>query len=78
MKSSKPSLAKARDIAVREAVEIPMGFDIIGAVKSKLYRYTIYTGKTPPVLQIKHCWHVPTNLDIAKMIEAAKMLFDQN
>jgi tRNA pseudouridine38-40 synthase len=74
------NLAKAindrlpRDIAVREAVEIPIGFDIIGAVKSKLYRYTIYTGKTPPVLQIKHCWHVPTKLDIAKMAEAAKML----
>jgi tRNA pseudouridine38-40 synthase len=74
------NLAKAindrlpRDIAIREAVEISMGFDIIGAVKSKLYRYTIYTGKTPPVLQIKHCWHVPANLDVAKMAEAAKML----
>jgi tRNA pseudouridine38-40 synthase len=74
------NLAKAindrlpRDIAVREAVEIPLGFDIIGAVKSKLYRYTIYTGKTPPVLQIKHCWHVPTKLDIAAMTEATKML----
>jgi tRNA pseudouridine38-40 synthase len=62
------------DIAVREVVEIPMGFDIISAVKSKLYRYTIYTGKTPPVLQIRHCWHVPAKLDIAKMAEAAKML----
>jgi tRNA pseudouridine38-40 synthase len=62
------------DIAVREAVEIPLGFDIIGAVKSKLYRYTIYTGKTPPVLQIRHCWHVPAKLDIAAMAEAAKML----
>jgi tRNA pseudouridine38-40 synthase len=62
------------DIAVREAVETPMGFDIIGAVKSKLYRYTIYTGKTPPVLQIRHCWHVPAKLDIAAMAEAAKML----
>jgi tRNA pseudouridine38-40 synthase len=74
------NLAKAindrlpRNIAIREAVEIPMGFDIIGAVKSKLYQYTIYTGKTPPVLQIKHCWHVPANLDVAKMAEAAKML----
>ena len=74
------NLAKAindrlpRDIAVREAVEIPLGFDIIGAVKSKLYRYTIYTGKVTPVLQIKHCWHVPAKLDTAAMDEAAKML----
>jgi tRNA pseudouridine38-40 synthase len=62
------------DIAIREAIEIPIGFDIIGAVKSKLYRYTIYTGKTAPVLQIRHCWHMPANLDIAEMTEAAKML----
>ncbi len=62
------------DIAVREAVETPLGFDIIGAVKSKLYRYTIYTGKVPPVLQIRHCWHVPAKLDTAAMAEAAKML----
>jgi len=74
------NLAKAindrlpRDIAVREAVEIPLGFDIIGAVKSKLYRYTIYTGKVPPVLQIRHCWHVPAKLDIQAMAESAKML----
>jgi len=62
------------DIAICQAEEIPVGFDIIGAVKSKLYRYTIYTGKTPPVLQIRHCWHVPAKLDIAAMAEAAKML----
>ncbi len=74
------NLAKAinerlpRDIAICEAVEIPLGFDIIGAVKSKVYRYTIYTGKTPPVLEIRHCWHVPTKLDIVAMSEAVKML----
>lgn len=62
------------DIAICRAEEIPMGFDIIGAVKSKLYRYTIYTGKVPPVLQISHCWHVPAKLDIDAMAEAAKML----
>jgi len=62
------------DIAVREAVEIPMGFDIFGAVKNKLYRYTIYIGKTPPVLQIRHCWHVPAKLNIAAMAAAAKTL----
>jgi len=62
------------DIAVVETVEVPRGFDIIGAVKSKLYRYTIFTGKVRPVLQIKHCWHVPAKLDTAAMAEAAKIL----
>jgi tRNA pseudouridine38-40 synthase len=61
-------------IAVAEAVEVPEGFDLIGAVKSKLYRYTIFTGACRPVLQIKHCWHLPQKLDIAAMAQAAAML----
>jgi tRNA pseudouridine38-40 synthase len=62
------------EIAVCEAVEVPMGFDVIGAVKSKLYRYTIYTGRVPPVLHIRHCWHLPAKLDTAAMSDAAQML----
>jgi len=61
-------------ITVCEAVEVPLGFDVIGAVKSKLYRYTIFTGRVPPVLQISHCWHIPDKLDIAAMDAATKML----
>jgi tRNA pseudouridine38-40 synthase len=52
------------DIAVTEAVEVPPGFDVIGDVKSKLYRYTIFTGRPRPVLQIRHCWHLPAPLEI--------------
>jgi len=62
------------EIVVIKAEEIPWGFDIIGDVKNKLYRYTIYTGKTRPVLQIKHCWHIPRKLDPAAMTEGAKLL----
>jgi len=62
------------DIAVTEAVEVPQGFDVIGAVKNKLYRYTIFTGPLRPVLQIRHCWHLPAVLDAAAMNEAAKIL----
>ncbi len=62
------------DIAVTEAVEVPDGFDVIGAVKSKLYRYTIFTGRVRPVLQIRHCWHLPAKLDTGAMAEAAAML----
>ena len=61
------------DIGVTEAVEVPQGFDIIGAAKSKLYRYTIFTGRHRPVLQIRHCWHLPAKLDIAAMVKAAKL-----
>jgi tRNA pseudouridine38-40 synthase len=62
------------DITVCEAVEVPMGFDVIGAVKWKLYRYTICTSRVQPVLQISHCWHIPGKLDIPAMDAAAKML----
>ncbi len=63
-----------QDIVVTEAVEVPQGFDIIGAAKRKLYRYTIFTGRQRPVLQIRHCWHLRTKLDVVAMNQAAKML----
>ncbi|HUV40435.1 MAG TPA: tRNA pseudouridine(38-40) synthase TruA [Sedimentisphaerales bacterium] len=62
------------DIAVTEAVEVGDTFDIIGAVRKKLYRYTIFTGPVRPVLQIKHCWHIPAKLDIEAMKRAAERL----
>jgi len=64
------------DIAVTEAVEVPQGFDVISAVKSKLYRYTIFTGTVRPVLQIRHCWHLPAPLEIPqKELEPQKGRF---
>lgn len=62
------------DIAVTEAVEVPLGFDLMGSVKNKLYRYTIFTGPVRPVLKIRHCWHLHTKLDIIAMAKAAKLL----
>ncbi|UCE47476.1 MAG: tRNA pseudouridine(38-40) synthase TruA [Phycisphaerales bacterium] len=62
------------DIAVLEAVEEAWGFDLMSSVTSKLYRYTIFTGRTRPVLDIRHCWHLPVQLDVAAMSEAAKLL----
>jgi tRNA pseudouridine38-40 synthase len=62
------------DIAVTDAAEVPQDFDVAGTVKSKLYRYTIFTGRLRPVLQIRHCWHLPEKLNIAAMANAAKML----
>ena len=62
------------DIVITEAVEVPLDFDVIKDVKSKLYRYTIFTGEVRPVLQIRHCWHIPEKLDIAAMAKAAAFL----
>lgn len=62
------------EIAVTEAVEVANGFDVIKSVKSKLYRYTIFTGPFRPVMQIRHCWHLPVTLNTTAMDQAAKML----
>jgi tRNA pseudouridine38-40 synthase len=61
-------------MAIVKAEEVPMGFDVIGDVKSKLYRYTIYCGPVRPVLHMRHCWHIPAALDIEAMRRAAAML----
>jgi tRNA pseudouridine38-40 synthase len=62
------------DIAVTEAVEVPKSFDVIGSVKNKLYRYTICTSPVRPVLWIRHCWHLPAELNTDVMAEAVGML----
>jgi tRNA pseudouridine38-40 synthase len=62
------------DIAVMEAVEVPDSFDPISNTKSKIYRYTIYTGSIRPVMQIRYCWHRPGKLDVEAMQAAAKIL----
>jgi len=62
------------DIVVIAAEEAPSKFDLLGGVKNKLYRYTIYTGRHRPVLRLNQCWHFPKKLDIAAMSQAAQML----
>ena len=63
-----------RDIVVTEAVEVDRDFDASSSAKSKLYRYTIFTGKKRNVLKTRNCWHRPAALDIAAMDAAAKIL----
>jgi tRNA pseudouridine38-40 synthase len=63
-----------RNIVVTSAEEVPSKFDLLGEVKSKLYRYTIYTGRYRPVLKLNQCWHLHRKLDIDAMNEAAQML----
>ena len=66
------------DISVTEAVEVADDFDVIGAVRNKLYRYTIFTGVERPVLSIRHCWHLPGKLDVDAMERAAGLLVGKN
>jgi tRNA pseudouridine38-40 synthase len=63
-----------KDIVITEAAEVNRSFDASGSAKSKLYRYTIFTGKNRNVLKTRNCWHRPAALDIAAMNAAAKIL----
>jgi tRNA pseudouridine38-40 synthase len=62
-----------RDVAVLEAEQVRAGFDLIGEVARKLYRYTIFTGKTPPVFE-PNCWHLGRQPDVGAMAAAASLL----
>jgi tRNA pseudouridine38-40 synthase len=63
-----------QDIVVTEATEASRKFDLISGPTNKLYRYTIYTGQLRPVMKINQCWHLPANLDIEAMQNAAKLI----
>ena len=67
-----------KTIAIVRAEEVAMGFDVIGDVTNKLYRYTIWHGPVRPVLHLRHCWHVTAALDVAAMNEAAGRLVGRN
>lgn len=67
-----------QDIAILDATEAPWNFDLIGAVRRKLYRYTIYIAKIRPVLDIRFCWHLPCLLDVEAMNEAARTLIGRH
>jgi tRNA pseudouridine38-40 synthase len=62
------------DIVVTSAGEATRDFDVMGDVTSKFYRYTICTAPDRPVLQVRHCWHIPKKLDVPAMDRAAKLL----
>lgn len=63
-----------KDIVVTEAVEVGQDFDASSSAKSKLYRYKIFTGKNPNVLETRNCWHRPGTLDVDAMSKAASLL----
>jgi tRNA pseudouridine38-40 synthase len=63
-----------RDIVVTSAEEMPWGFDLMSGVTSKLYRYTIYTGRHRPVLRLNQCWHISKMLDVEAMNQAEQLL----
>jgi tRNA pseudouridine38-40 synthase len=66
------------DIAVTSAEQADKSFDVIRDAKRKLYRYTIFNGKTRPVLHIRHCWYFPYRMDVKAMEKAANYIVGTN
>ncbi len=66
------------DIAVTDAAEVGENFDAISSAKRKIYRYTIFTGKSKPVLCHRTCLHRPFELDTGQIAAAAKDLIGEH
>ena len=69
---------KTGDIRVRSVEEMPAGWSARAAAKSKTYRYAIWNG-APPSPFLRHVvWHVPHQLDIARMQRATTALIGEH
>lgn len=63
-----------RDIVVTSGSEPPPGFHARFSVRQKTYRYTLQRAKTEDVFTRRYVWHLPEELDLARMADAAKHL----
>jgi tRNA pseudouridine38-40 synthase len=63
-----------KDIAVRSAHEVTLGFDVRRHARRRWYRYRIYNGHSRRPLFRSQSWHVPEPLDVEAMREAARLL----
>lgn len=66
------------EIAVRQATEVPDGFDPRRHATSRIYRYTIYNDPARSPLWQPYAWHVAEPLDAAAMQSAADELVGEH
>jgi tRNA pseudouridine38-40 synthase len=63
-----------RDVRVREAREVPRGFDARRAALGKRYVYLIDNGAVANPLLARYAWHLPGALDVGAMRRALALL----
>jgi len=63
-----------RDIAALKAEEVPASFHARFSATAKTYRYTVYNGKWPSPFHRLYSYHVPQQLDLNAMRDAARYL----
>jgi tRNA pseudouridine38-40 synthase len=62
------------DIVVRQAEEVPQGFDACRSARARTYRYTLLRRDAPSAWLGRHTLHVPFPLDLEPMAQATKTL----
>jgi tRNA pseudouridine38-40 synthase len=56
-----------KDIRVRSAERVSLNFHARYSVKSKIYRYNIFTGEYISPFKVRYFWHLPLDLDYPKI-----------
>ena len=62
------------DVAVRDVAIVDDAFDPRRDARSRIYEYRIWNAPAPSPFWRRHAWHVPSQLDVAAMDEAARVL----
>jgi tRNA pseudouridine38-40 synthase len=66
------------DIAVKDAKDVAVSFDVRRHALARTYRYTIYNGSARSPLLSRTAWHVSQALDIVAMRQSASYLIGQH
>lgn len=66
------------DVKVLEAREVSARFHARFSAKSRVYRYSIYTGQYPCVWRIRYAWHLPRPLDCGAMQAALEQIVGEH
>jgi tRNA pseudouridine38-40 synthase len=66
------------DLKVLHAREVSERFHARFSAKSRVYRYSIYTGQHPSVWRIRYAWHLPRPLDCGAMQTALQAIVGEH
>jgi tRNA pseudouridine38-40 synthase len=67
-----------RDVAIRDACEMPESFHARFSARGKWYRYTIYRNAVRSPMVERTAWHLRSNLDLELMRQAAGALIGEH
>jgi tRNA pseudouridine38-40 synthase len=66
------------DLKVLNAREVSARFHARFSAKSRVYRYSLYTGQHPSVWRIRYAWHLPRPLDCEAMQTALQAIMGEH